>query len=906
MKEVKTTCPYCGVGCGVIASTAPDGTVTIKGDPDHPANFGRLCSKGAALGETLDMEGRLLHPIVDGQVSDWDTALDSVASRFRALIAEHGPDAVAFYVSGQLLTEDYYVANKLMKGFIGSANIDTNSRLCMSSAVAAYKRAFGSDSVPCSYADLERAKLIVITGSNTAWCHPVVYQRIVQAKKRYPDIRIVVIDPRRTATCEIADLHLPLKPGSDAFLFNGMLHYLDQQQEHNTLYTARFTEGADAALAAARDSSPTIRSVAELCALDGALLEQFFDLFARTERVVTLFSQGINQSSSGTDKGNAIINCHLLTGRIGRPGMGPFSITGQPNAMGGREVGGLANQLAAHMELEDPGHRALVQSFWQSPAIADKPGLKAVDLFRAVEEGKVKAVWIMATNPVVSMPDADRVKAALEKCELVVVSDNMAHTDTVDLAHIKLPALGWGEKEGTVTNSERCISRQRAFLAAPGSARADWWILSEVAKRMGFAEQFAYALPAEIFSEHARLTACHNDGTRDLDIGGLGGLSAEQYDVLAPRQWPVTDKQPEGSVRLFSDGRFFTPNGKARFIAVAPQPPAHEPDEQLPLCLNTGRVRDHWHTMTRSGKSPRLATHTREPYAELHPQDAARHGIEDNALVKVEGKQGSITVRAHLSERQQPGSLFVPIHWNAQFASAARVDALISAVTDPVSGQPESKHAPARIVPCQPAWFGFLLSRRRLTPNEASYWSCSRGDGLWRYQLAGDQVPADWAQSARAVLCSPEQDVGWIEYFDPATQQYRAARIVNGSLESCLHIGPDRHLPAHDWIEPLFAQPALGGNERIALLAGKPLRQQQDAGPSVCACFGVGSETIRQTIREKRITSIEQITKELKAGGNCGSCLPELKALLHEALHNSAERTKTTTDHSALHVTQGQ
>ena len=906
MNEVKTTCPYCGVGCGVIASTGSDGSATIKGDPEHPANFGRLCSKGSALGETLDMEGRLLHPEVDGHVTDWDSALDTVASRFRSIIEKHGPDAVAFYVSGQLLTEDYYVANKLMKGFIGSANIDTNSRLCMSSAVAAYKRAFGSDSVPCSYEDLERAKLIVITGSNTAWCHPVVYQRIALAKKKYPDIRIVVIDPRRTATSDISDLHLPLKPGSDAVLFNGLLRYLDQNQEHNTLYTTSFTEGADAALAAAKDSAPSIHSVAEQCALDSEVVEQFFDLFARTERVVTLFSQGINQSSSGTDKGNAIINCHLLTGRIGRPGMGPFSITGQPNAMGGREVGGLANQLAAHMELDKPEHRELVQSFWRSPAIADKAGFKAVDLFRAVEEGKIKAVWIMATNPVVSMPEADRVKAALETCELVVVSDNMARTDTVDLAHIRLPALGWGEKDGTVTNSERRISRQRAFLAAPGSARPDWWIVCEVAKRMGFADQFTYSHPAEIFSEHARLTTWHNGGVRDLDLGGISELGAKQYEDLSPIQWPVTSEQPEGTVRLFSDGHFFTPNGKARFIAVTPQSPACNTDEHFPLRLNTGRVRDHWHTMTRSGKSPRLATHTQEPYAELHPHDGERYGIENNALVKVEGKQGSIIVRARFSEQQQAGSLFVPIHWSAQFASAARVDALISAITDPYSGQPESKHATAHIEPYRPAWHGFLLSRRQLTPKEASYWSRSRGDGMWRYQLAGDQVPEDWAQSARAVLCSPEQDVGWIEYFDPATKQYRAARIVNGRLESCLYIGPDRNLPAHDWIEPLFAQQTIGGNERIALLAGRPLQQQEDAGPTVCACFGVGKNTLIKEIREKGLHSVETIGNALKAGTNCGSCLPELKVLLHETLHNSAERTKTTTDYTALHATQGE
>ncbi|MFO7593450.1 MAG: nitrate reductase, partial [Pseudomonadota bacterium] len=768
MNEVKTTCPYCGVGCGIIASTAPDGSVAIKGDPDHPANFGRLCSKGAALGETLDLEGRLLHPEVDGRVTDWDTALGTVASRFRTIIDKHGPDAVAFYVSGQLLTEDYYVANKLMKGYIGSANIDTNSRLCMSSAVAAYKRAFGSDAVPCSYEDLDQAKLIVLTGSNTAWCHPVLYQRIVSAKNRDPDVRVVVIDPRRTATCDIADLHLPLNPGTDAILFNGLLRYLEQHKKHDTRYTSQFTVGADAALTAAKQSSPSLHSVAKKCGLKTTQVERFFDQFARTEEVVTLFSQGINQSSSGTDKANAIINCHLLTGRIGRPGMGPFSITGQPNAMGGREVGGLANQLAAHMELENPVHRKWVREFWSSPAIADKAGLKAVDLFSAIEAGRVKAVWVMATNPVVSLPDADGVKAALSKCELVVVSDNMANTDTVDLAHIKLPALGWGEKDGTVTNSERRISRQRPFLPPPGNARADWWIIAEVAKRLGYSAGFDYTHPSEIFAEHTLLTALHNNGSRDLDLSGLTVQSRGQYEKLTPVQWPVNAQTPEGRTRLFEDGRFFTESGRARLIAVTPRPPVIATDADFPLRLNTGRVRDHWHSMTRSGKSPRLATHIQEPYAEIHPEDAEHFNLKDNTLAIVKSHHGHIIVRVKVSEPQQRGSIFVPIHWNNQFASAARVDTLVCADTDPISGQPELKHAPVHIEPYKPTWYGFLLSRRRLTPNEAAYWSRSRGNGLWRYQLAGEQLPPNWAQSARVLLCSPGQDAGWIEYFDPA------------------------------------------------------------------------------------------------------------------------------------------
>ncbi|HUP92454.1 MAG TPA: molybdopterin-dependent oxidoreductase [Solimonas sp.] len=519
---VRSTCPYCGVGCGVLASARE-----VVGDPQHPANAGKLCVKGSALGETLGLEGRLLYPEVEKQRVSWDTALAHVADGFRKMIAEHGPDAVAFYVSGQLLTEDYYVANKLMKGYIGSANIDTNSRLCMSSAVAGHKRAFGEDLVPVSYEDLELADLVVLVGSNTAWCHPILFQRIEAARERRPQMKLVVIDPRRTATCETADLHLPIRPGTDVALFNGLLAFLHEHGVADSGFVERHTQGVEAALASAQAGSD-VAKVARACGLDPAAVSEFFRLFARTPRVVTAFSQGVNQSSSGTDKVNAIINCHLLTGRIGKPGAGPFSITGQPNAMGGREVGGLANTLAAHLDFE-PAHRALVQEFWGSPRIAARPGLKAVDLFGAIHAGQVKAVWIMATNPVVSLPDADRVRAALAKCELVVVSDVVRATDTSALAHVLLPAAAWGEKDGSVTNSERRISRQRKFLPLPGEARPDWWIVCEVARRMGFADGFAFESAHEVFDEHCRLSGYGNS----RDSAGRQSTAPES-PALAP------------------------------------------------------------------------------------------------------------------------------------------------------------------------------------------------------------------------------------------------------------------------------------------------------------------------------------------------------------------------------------
>ncbi len=503
-RTVHTTCPYCGTGCGVEARIAPTGAVEISGDPNHPANFGRLCVKGSALAETLTLEGRLLHPLIDGARASWSEAVGVVANHFRETIEKHGPDSVALYVSGQMLTEDYYVANKFMKGFVGSANIDTNSRLCMASSVAGHQRAFGADVVPNVYEDIEDADLVVLVGSNLAWCHPVLFQRLERAKADRPDMRVVNIDPRCTATSEIADLQLSLKPGSDVALFLGLLRHLKRTgRRQDAAYVERHTNGVDDALLAAEGWS--LSKVGAATGLDEESLARFYDAFAENERTVTIYSQGVNQSSVGTDKVNAILNCHLLTGRIGQPGTGPFSVTGQPNAMGGREVGGLANQLACHMELGNPQHRELVRRFWGFERVADKPGLKAVELFDAVSEGRIKALWIIGTNPVDSLPEADAVKRALAKCPFVVVSDAMAQTDTTAFANVLLPARPWGEKDGTVTNSERRISRQRKFRPAAGESMPDWWILCRVARAMG-ARGFDHAGPAAIFREYAALS----------------------------------------------------------------------------------------------------------------------------------------------------------------------------------------------------------------------------------------------------------------------------------------------------------------------------------------------------------------------------------------------------------------
>ena len=916
---VRTTCPYCGVGCGVVARGRGDGTFEIAGDPDHPANSGNLCSKGSALAETLGIEGRLLHPAiraadtpaqatgghavargslagrradaVDARRVGWDEALSRVAEGFAAAIREHGPDSVAFYVSGQLLTEDYYVANKLMKGFIGSANIDTNSRLCMASAVAGHKRAFGEDLVPGCYEDLELADLIILVGSNTAWCHPILFRRIEREKQRRPDLKLVVIDPRRTSTAEMADLHLPIRAGTDVTLFNGLLRYLQQHGAMDERFVEMHTTGVQGALDSARAAGDPA-SVAAVCGADAQRIGELYLLFRSSERVVTLFSQGVNQSSAGTDKVNAIINCHLLTGRIGRPGMGPFSLTGQPNAMGGREVGGLANTLAAHLELESAVHRDAVRAFWGSPDMASRPGLKAVDLFEAMHAGRIKAVWIMATNPVVSLPDANRVREALKRCELVVVSDCVADTDTGALAHVLLPAATWGEKDGTVTNSERRISRQRRFLTPPGEAHPDWWIICEVARRMGFAERFPYTAAHEIFDEHARLSAvaarlgtsgescCGGAASRLFDIGGLAGLGAAEYDELEPTQWPVCSKNDTPTARLFQDGRFAHADGRARLVPVHQRAPAHATNETYPFVLNTGRIRDQWHTMTRTGRAPRLAEHLPEPFVDLHPHDALASAVREGELARVSTEWGSMVVRARISGEIPRGTAFVPMHWSDAYASEARVGALVNPAVDPISGEPEFKHTPAGVEPFPVEWHGVLLTRRAMPTLNMTWWALVRGAGLLRYELAGRKRPADWTEWARALLEVRTPDADYLEYSDQASGIYRAAYIVDDRLQACAYFSRRPDLPARGWLTSLFTRDHLQPADRLALLAGRPLRAGDDAGPLVCSCFAVGRNTLRNLIASEELTDCRQVGERLRAGTNCGSCLPEIRKLL--------------------------
>jgi assimilatory nitrate reductase catalytic subunit len=888
LRATRTTCAYCGVGCGVLATPDGRGGAAISGDPEHPANFGRLCSKGSALGETLGLTNRLLYPMIRcGKGLErvaWSDALDHVAHRFQHIVARDGPGAVAFYLSGQLLTEDYYVANKLMKGFIGSANVDTNSRLCMASSVAGHRRAFGADTVPGCYEDLDEADLLVLVGSNAAWCHPVLYQRML-ANKQQRGARIVVIDPRRTDTVGDDDLFLGLKPGTDTALFSGLLVHLADNGALDRDYIDRYTWGFDEAIARARGMAGSVGATALATGLSEQDVAAFFHLFAKTPRVVTMYSQGVNQSAQGTDKVNAILNCHLATGRIGKVGASPFSLTGQPNAMGGREVGGLANQLAAHMGFSPPDIDR-VRRFWKAPRIATHEGLKAVQMFEAIARGEIKALWVMGTNPAVSLPNADGVRAALKKLELFVVSENVISNDTVDAGpHVLLPAQAWGEKSGTVTNSERRISRQRAFLSPPGEAQPDWWIMGEVAKRLGFGAAFSFGSAAEIFREHAALSAFENNGGRDFDIGALASFSDEDFDAMAPVQWPMR-QGADPQARFFADGGFFANDFKARFIA--PEVPAlrTETTAARPLRLNTGRIRDQWHTMTRTGESPRLGQHLPEPFVEVHPDDALKFGVSDGDFARVTTDYGQCTLRVIVSERQQRGMLFAPIHWSEANATGARVGSLVAPHTDPFSGQPENKATPASIAPYEYVFRGFALSRQPLEL-PAHAWSARVAvNGGHGYLFADNADLAGWQAWFKSLA---RDDVA--EYVDFGGGVYRAASFSGDRIDTCFFVGPAQD--AGDWnvVKALFAADTLGNDQRRMLLSGKSADGLANAGPVVCACFGVGRNTICDTIAAGA-RSAADIGAKLKAGTNCGSCIPELKRLIAQTDAGGAEQRK--------------
>ena len=885
---VATTCPYCGVGCGVRV-THTDAATTVVGDPTHPANFGRLCSKGAALGETVKLPDRLSVPLLqsaDGHRTpiSWDDALDRMATTLQSTLAEYGPDAIGLYVSGQILTEDYYIANKLMKGFLGSANIDTNSRLCMSSAVAAHNRAFGSDTVPVSYEDVEQADLVILVGSNLAFAHPVLFQRLAAAKAARPKMRVIVIDPRQTATCSIADQQLAIAPGSDALLFNALLVAIDQAGAVDDAFLAQSVDGFEAARASAWADAADLTRVAERTGLTAEELNAFFDAFIRTERTVTLWSQGLNQSASGTDKGNALINCHLATGRIGKPGCGPFSITGQPNAMGGREVGGLANQLAAHQGFT-PETIDRMRRFWGSPTVATAPGLKAVDLFAAAAEGKIRFLWIIATNPAFSLPDSHRVREALTRCPFVVLSECVGNTDTAAYADLLLPATGWGERDGTVTNSERRISRQRAFLPPYGESRHDWQVLSAVAERLGFGSAFAFDDAAAVFREYAALTAFENEGTRDLDLAGLSRLDRAAYDALPPTRWPV--RADGRSADLFADGRFFTANRRAQMIPIHAQSAASALTIAMPLRFNTGRLRDQWHGMSRTGAVPKLFAHESEPSLRVHPADAARFKLRGHQIARVKNHHGQYLARVVLDDGVRPGSLFAPMHWSNAFSRDGRVNALIAPRLDPFSGQPEFKTEAVWAEPYPAAWYGFVLLHQQarqpqLESAPGDYAAKVALPHGWLVHCAGTESPVDAYTTLNAWLKTDQPiaaDEETLDFADPATGRYRRAIVRAGALFAVCAVTQDSRAPDTEWLASLLGQGTLSPADRGALLAGKRAGAA-DRGPVICACFSVGKQTLLDAIAKHGCTDAASLGRHTQAGTNCGACLPELKALL--------------------------
>ena len=882
--KVSTTCPYCGVGCGVQATIQGDNLMATKGDHRHPANFGRLCIKGSKLPETGGHEGRLLYPRVAGKQVSWDEAIQGTTEKLQKIIQQHGPDSLAFYLSGQLLTEDYYVANKLIKGFIGSSHVDTNSRLCMASTVAGHKRAFGEDLVPGCYEDLELADLLVLVGSNAAWNHPVLYQRIQAAKQERPELKVVVVDPRRTATCDLADLHLAIKPGGDVLLFNALLVHLAENKQLDHEFVSSSTDNFKATLLTALEDASDLKAVAGKLDIPEDQLATFFDWFTETPKTVSLFSQGVNQSSSGTDKVNALINCHLATGRVGKPGSTPFSLTGQPNAMGGREVGGLANQLAAHMGFSAEEVEK-VERFWQAPNICRKEGFKAVELFQAIHRGDIKAVWIMGTNPLVSLPDSQFVREALQKCELVIVSEAMAETDTLEFADIAFPATTWAEKDGTVTNSERRISRQRGFLPPPGEARHDWQIICQIARQLGYNQAFNYQCPAEIFREHAELSGFENQDERCFNISGLSQLTNQAYENLQPVQWPVNSSNPLGSERLFTQGHFFTASKRAQFVSVQSKPVQQKLEAAYPFRLNTGRIRDQWHTMTRTGRSAQLMQHRSEPFVEIHPLDAKDLQLQDRELVCVSNTLGEYIAPLKITEHQRRGELFLPMHWNRQFTAKGLCNQLIEQVYDPISGQPESKQGRGHIRSLQAVWQARLVVRNPLaTQPDTDYWVERPLTNSHCYHLASRKPVESWFDWCQQHLGNHPK----IQLESSQVKTYRAASFKDDQLEWVLLVSPANDFPSLQELDQKFAQLSLSPQERQLLLKNKEDATQGDE-QVVCSCFQVSEGAIRSAIQQGK-DSPESLGKALSCGTNCGSCLPEIKSLIEqEVSHDITE-----------------
>lgn len=863
----KTTCPYCGVGCGIEISNNK-----IIGDALHPANSGSLCVKGVALAESLQMPSRLLYPKLREKEVSWQSVTDLIAQEIHQAKAEFGPDSVAMYVSGQLLTEDYYVANKLMKGYVGSANIDTNSRLCMSSAVAAHVRAFGEDVVPVNYDDIDKTELLIICGANTAWTHPVLFRRVQQARENNPNLKLVVIDPRETVTAQQADLHLPIKNDGDVSLFNGLLKFLIEQQCIDSEYINSHTDGFDALAEEVSDLRYDVTNLTSSIGISEEKLTTFFQWFAQSPTAITLFCQGVNQAENGVDKGNAIINAHLASGKIAKSGCGPFSITGQPNAMGGREVGGLANQLAVHRAFDSESIKQ-VQAFWDSPEIATKPGLKAVELFEAVERGEIKVLWIMATNPVVSLPDNQMVKRALEACPFVIVSDITAESDVAKYADVLLPAVGWGEKQGMVTNSERRMSRQRQFQVPPGEAKPDWWAISQVGQALCELEKaqngFAFTSEHAVFREYAAMTGMNADSPLKLDLSQHANLTEQEYEEWVPTQW--------GGERPFADGIYSHPDGKARFVVTSELPQRLE--RAKGWWLNTGRQRDQWHTMTRTGHIAHLAASELEPTVYMNTLSATQNRLKAGQLIKLFQPTSNTGIYAKVAIDEGLGfqELFMSMHWAGRYGGESSVNAIINSAKDPISGQPAFKSSYVEVQDAAVKTYGMFIGTQFDSGKFLySAFQAESNLGIWRF--AHDKRPKKQSfcrtEKSRRITIDIAQ--GWLAVDYDLVGDVRIIRSVL----------------------VVSSEPIQTDYTNFTGLIGKPMElsqlltitQSQSSAKLVCSCFRVTDKQIHDAMEKQDCTSLTQLQNKLKCGTNCGSCVSQIKQMVDSHQHQKGKQ----------------
>lgn len=913
LTETRTTCCYCGVGCGVIVESDGEKITGVRGDPEHPANFGRLCTKGSTLHlsarPALQQQARALFPEMRAarenqrRQASWDETFDFIAKKFAGTIREHGPDSVAFYVSGQLLTEDYYVFNKLAKGLIGTNNVDTNSRLCMSSAVAGYKQTLGADAPPACYEDIDHAAVIFIVGSNTAYAHPILYRRIEEARKKNRGLKVIVADPRRTDTAREADLFLPILPGTDVALFNGMLHIFLWEDLIDTAYIDAHTEGFAELKRTVRDYTP--KFVAETCGIAEEDLIKAARWFGESKASLSLYCQGLNQSSSGTAKNAALINLHLATHQIGKPGAGPFSLTGQPNAMGGREVGGMANILSAHRDMANPQHRAEVAKLWEVDDVPSKPGKTAVEMFEAVRSGEIKIIWIACTNPAQSLPDQKLVREALEKAELVIVQEAYKTTATVAYADVLLPATTWSEKEGTVTNSERRITRLMPVLPKPAETRHDWEIVIDFAHKleglMGKTKTiFPYTTTEEIWNEHRESTR-----GRDLDITGLSFRILEQQ---GPQQWPFPEGAVSGKKRLYEDGIYPTASGRAKFVNTVYRPVAEPVDARYPFRMTTGRLRDQWHGMSRTGTVAQLFAHASEPSIALSQSDMERRFLKDGDLVHVTSRRGSQILPAMAGDDMRAGQAFVGMHWGEEYVSGRGrdgggtygVNALTLPALDPSSKQPELKHAAVKILKAELPWrflvFGWIDESQALALQSAlrpymrrfSYASCTLfgRDKVGVLFRAADDYPATPELVKKIEARFGIAGAGVLRYDDAKRGNARHILVQDGKLNAVSLAGD---ISAEHWLKDYLenGQPVAALGRLLLMPSTKAPQGFKARGRIVCNCFNVAESEITDLLAvQDRINHgtpdalLATLQEKLNCGTNCGSCVPELKKII--------------------------